>query len=168
MIHGNGTRADGPRFKYFADLGAVEPVACNLGSPSRSPVIWPVPQLKRLKREFILQPPVMGLSVPRRRYPRRTGKSVGVNRTTAFWSIWIVAILAGRGSGLFLGQVASRPRIGTSSVVADAGWMDSTPNKRKETNINLGVVVELFSSPPSAGRRLRFRRLWMKTGLELI
>jgi len=25
-------------------------------------------------------------------------------------------------------------------VGADAGWMDSTTNKRKETNINSGVV----------------------------
>jgi len=29
-------------------------------------------------------------------------------------------------------------------------------------------LVEFFSRPPSAGRRLRFRRLCMKTGLELI
>ena len=29
-------------------------------------------------------------------------------------------------------------------------------------------LVEFFSRPPSAGRRLRFRRLWMKTGPELI
>jgi hypothetical protein len=26
------------------------------------------------------------------------------------------------------------------SVNVEAGWMDSTPNKRKETNINSGVV----------------------------
>ena len=29
-------------------------------------------------------------------------------------------------------------------------------------------LVEFFSRPPSAGRRLRFRRMCMKTGLELI
>ncbi len=29
-------------------------------------------------------------------------------------------------------------------------------------------LVEFFSRPPSAGRRLRFRLLCMKTGLELI
>ena len=28
--------------------------------------------------------------------------------------------------------------------------------------------LELFSRPPGAGRRLRFRRICMKTGLELI
>ena len=29
-------------------------------------------------------------------------------------------------------------------------------------------LVEFFSRPPSARRRLRFRRVWMNTGLELI
>ena len=33
---------------------------------------------------------------------------------------------------------------------------------------NSRCLVEFFSRPPSARRRLRFRRLWMKTGLELI
>jgi len=29
-------------------------------------------------------------------------------------------------------------------------------------------LVEFFARPPSAGRRHRFRRVWMKTRLELI
>ena len=43
------------------------------------------------------------------------------------------------------------------------------PQQPKKNEHKLGsCLVEFFSRPPSAGRRLRFRRLWMKTGLELI
>ena len=38
-------------------------------------------------------------------------------------------------------------------------------NKRIKTNINSGLSYNSF---PGAGRRLRFRRLCMKSGLELI
>ena len=36
------------------------------------------------------------------------------------------------------------------------------------TGVRVERRRETQSHPPSAGRRLRFRRLWMKTGLELI
>jgi hypothetical protein len=43
------------------------------------------------------------------------------------------------------------------------------PQQTEGNEHKLGsCLVEFFSRPPSAGRRLRFRRLCMKTGLELI
>ena len=44
--------------------------------------------------------------------------------------------------------------------------MDSTTNKRKETNINASYLVNSF--PPSGGQSLGSSLIWMKTGLELI
>ena len=50
------------------------------------------------------------------------------------------------------------------------GGLDGLYHQQTEGNEHkLGsCLVEFFSRPPSAGRRLRFRRLWMKAGLELI
>ena len=80
----------------------------------------------------------------------RASRSI-VNRTTALWSIWMAAslILAGLGFAPRLWVNAGLPnrrfarllrirRLG--SVNVEAGWMASTTNKRKETNINSGVV----------------------------
>ena len=62
-VHGEGTRADGRRSEPGAQIDEImgsetpEPRGRRLGAPqrSRSRVIWPVPQLKRLKRKFISQ-----------------------------------------------------------------------------------------------------------------
>ena len=92
-------------------------------------------------------------SVPRRTVVRgeRASRSI-VNRTTALWSIWVVSslILAGTGSDRYLqkrGAAKSPNRRGSNGAhlkyldrASDPAWMDSTTNKRKETNINSGVV----------------------------
>ena len=79
----------------------------------------------------------------------RASRSI-VNRTTALWSIWMVSslILAGLGSSSIYnkrGVAKSTNREALTEymiMLADvqAGCMDSTPNKRKETNINARVV----------------------------
>ena len=79
----------------------------------------------------------------------RASRSI-VNRTTALRSIWMVSslILAGPGikpvshergvaKSLFR-EALTEPLIGLT--VAEANRTDSTTNKRKETNINSGVV----------------------------
>ena len=69
--------------------------------PSR-PVIWPVPQLKRLKRKFILQLTGLGpiqCPVATVVAGERASRSI-VNRTTALWSIWMVASLIVAGLGI--------------------------------------------------------------------
>ena len=50
------------------------------------------------------------------------------------------------------------------------GGLDGLYHQQTEGNEHkLGsCLVEFFSRPPSAGRRLRFRRTCMKTRLELI
>ena len=75
----------------------------------------------------------------------RASQSI-VNRTTALWSIWMVAslILADSGFEPPLYKLAV-PKLPNPAARTDqeaglskfeAGWMDSTPTKRKETNIN--------------------------------
>ena len=102
-----------------------------------------------------------------------------VNRTTALWSIWMVSSLILADSGFETGvaktrgpEVASRRGSNGSSNIAHSrrGGLDGIYHQQTEGNEHkLGsCLVEFFSRPPSAGRRLRFRRLWMKTGLELI
>jgi hypothetical protein len=91
-------------------------------------------------------------SVPRVRTVvrgERASRSI-VNRTTVLWSIWMVAslILAGSGSWSVwhkYGVANSTNREALTEymiALADvrAACMDSTPIKRKETNINSGVV----------------------------
>ena len=108
----------------------------------------------------------------------RASRSI-VNRTTALWSIWMVSslILAGPGSEFFTPstrgpEVASRR--GSNGPSNVAGWrrggLDGLYRQQTHRNEHkLGsCLVELFSRLPSAGRRFRFRRLCMKTGLELI
>ena len=91
-------------------------------------------------------------SVPRVRTVvrgERASRSI-VNRTTALWSIYIVTslILAGPGSETLYAIDArakssnraalTEPLIGLT--VTEVNRTDSTINKRKETNINSGVV----------------------------
>ena len=120
-------------------------------------------------------------SVPRVRTVvrgERASRSI-VNRTAAFWSIWVVTslILAYLASGLVFNktwgpEVASRR--GSNGPSNVAGWrrggLDGLYHQQTDKNEHKreSCLVEFFSRPPSAGRRLRFRRLCMKSGLELI
>ena len=108
----------------------------------------------------------------------RASRSI-VNRTTALWSIYIVASLILAYLALELVFVQTRGREddesrGFNGVHDRAdrcpGGLDGLYHHQTEGNEHkLGsCLVEFFSRPPSAGRRLRFRRLCMKTGLELI
>jgi hypothetical protein len=108
----------------------------------------------------------------------RASRSI-VNRTTALWSIYIVASLILAYLALELVFVQTRGREddesrGFNGVHDRAdrcpGGLDGLYHHQTEGNEHkLGsCLVEFFSRPPSAGRRLRFRRLSMKTGLELI
>ena len=80
----------------------------------------------------------------------RASQSI-VNRTTALWSIWVVAslILAGadylpfshkRGGAKSPFRAALTGHLIVFAVIL-VDMMDSTTNKRKETNINSGVVL---------------------------
>ena len=69
-VHGDGTRADGRRFMSIAQISEI--LGSRDGQAARSivgsraiwypfgPVFWPVPQLKRLKRKFIVQTTGLG------------------------------------------------------------------------------------------------------------
>ena len=120
-------------------------------------------------------------SVPRVRTVvrgERASRSI-VNRTTVLWSIWVVAslILAAVGLWIVFGEKWAREideSRGSNGEPNRArcrpGGLDGLYHYQTEGNEHkLGsCLVELFSRPPSAGRRLRFRRMCMKTGLELI
>ena len=79
----------------------------------------------------------------------RASRSI-VNRTTALRSIWMVSSLILAGPGIkpvshergvaksSFREALTEPLIGLT--VAEANRTDSTTNKRKETNINSGVV----------------------------
>ena len=108
----------------------------------------------------------------------RASRSI-VNRTTALWFIWIVAslILAGLG----IEPTLSKRGVPKSSfrealmeymimlVRCSTGLNGLYPQQTEGNEHKLGsCLVEFFSRPPSAGRRLRFRPTCMKTELELI
>ena len=108
----------------------------------------------------------------------RASRSI-VNRTTALWSIWMVSSLIFAGPGLvaFYVQTWGReddesrrsngpPNIAHSRRGGSDGIYRHQMNKNEHKRES--CLVEFFSRPPSAGRRLRFRRTCMKTGLELI
>ena len=108
----------------------------------------------------------------------RASRSI-VNRTTALWSIWMMSslIVAGLGLCIIFGETWAREideSRGFNGVHDRAGrcpgGLDGLYHYQMEGNEHKreSFLVEFFSRPPSAGRRLRFRRLWMKTGLELI
>ena len=120
-------------------------------------------------------------SVPRVRTVargERASRSI-VNRTTAFWSIHIVASLILAYLALELVFVQTRGREddesrGFNGVHDRAdrcpGGLDGLYHQQTEGNEHKreSCLVKFFSLPPSAGRRLRFHRLCMKTGLELV
>ena len=108
----------------------------------------------------------------------RASRSI-VNRTTALWSIWVVAslILAGLGLSRFhikrgLAKSTNREKIPDHLRHLSICSIDLDGLYRQQTDGNehkLGsCLVGFFSHPRNVGRRLRFRRLRMKTGLELI
>ena len=117
MVHGEGTRADGPRSKQLASIsemvGSRDGGAARNISGSQSNVV--VAQPGYLARPTTKAPETQiyfinhrsgANSVPRARTVvrgERASRSI-VNRTTAFWSIWMVAslILAGVVLRLFL------------------------------------------------------------------
>ena len=90
------------------------------------------------------------------------GKSVDCE---TLWSIWVVAsLILSRFTYLPL-DINDVPKSsfsnGNQCALMRVRWTLPLTGRHK-------LPVEFFSRPPSAGRRLRFRRLWMKTGLELI
>ena len=99
----------------------------------------------------------------------RASRSI-VNRTTGLWSIWMVAslILAGLVLHLFLDKrvVAKLPNpeeipdhlrhLSNCSIDLDGLYPQQTEGNEHKLG---SCLVEFFSRPPSAGRRLRFRRL---------
>ena len=117
MVHGDGTRADGRRSRFFAHISQImgsrdrRPAPSILGS--RSNVVSS--QAGYLARRTTEAPEMQiyftnhrsgAFLVLRQRTVvrgERASRSI-VNRTTGLWSIWIVAslILAGVGSGLIL------------------------------------------------------------------
>ena len=108
----------------------------------------------------------------------RASRSI-VNSTTALWSIWVVASLILAASGNFVVYMKtwgreddeSRRSSGPPNIAQSRrGDLDGLYHEQTKGNEHKleSCLVEFFSRPPSAGRRLRFRRLCMKTGLELI
>ena len=110
MVHGEGTRADGRRSGYFAQINKIagsrrgRPAPSMLGSRSNVVAVqpgWmarPVTEAPETRIYFINHRSGAN-SVPRVRTVvrgERASRSI-VNRTTALWSIWMVAslILAG-------------------------------------------------------------------------
>jgi hypothetical protein len=192
MVHGDGTRADGRRSRSGAHLkqdrgpaswpsrAEHRGVSSNVVGTRAGYLARPTTKAPETQIYFINHRSGAN-SVPRVRTVvrgERASRSI-VNRTTALWSIGVVSspILAGSGF---------EPRFvktyGTEVVVSRGsngvhdradrcpGGLDGLYHQQTEGNEHkLGSCpVEFFSRPPSAGRRLRFRRLWMKTGLELI
>ena len=108
----------------------------------------------------------------------RASRSI-VNKTTALWSIWMVASLIFSGFTYLPPFVQTR---GTEVVESSGlngalncarrrpGGLDGLYHQQTDKNEHKleSCRVEFFSRPPSARRRLRFRRICMKTGLELI
>ena len=191
MVHGDGTRADGRRSSYYAHLSQI--VGSRGGraaveiTVNKSYVVGaqagylarPITEAPETQIYFINHRSGAFLVLRLRTVVRgeRASRSI-VNRTTALWSIWMVAslILAGLGSEPFLdkpGVAKSSNRealTGPNHAHGVLRRLDGLYHQQTEGNEHkLGsCLVEFFSRPPSAGRRLRFRRLCMKTGLELI
>ena len=116
MVHGDGTRADGRRSGYCAQINKIvgsretdEARRSILGSHKSNVVDAQAGYLARPATEapetqiYFINHRSGAFPVPRVRTVvrgERASRSI-VNRTTALWSIWIVAslILAGLGSG---------------------------------------------------------------------
>ena len=116
MIHGEGTSADGRRFKYDARLCEIvgsrdrrgarsilgyrsNVVRCQAGYLARPVTEAPETQIYSINHRSGLFPVLRQRTVVR---GERASRSI-VNRTTALWSIWMVAslILAGPVLGVF-------------------------------------------------------------------
>ena len=162
-VHGNGTRADGRRSesgaKYSQMVGSRDrrPAPSILGS--RSNVVHnqagylalPITKAPETRIYFINDRSGAFRVLRLRTVVRgeRAGRSI-VNRTTALRSIWMVSSLILAGPGIkpvshergvaksSFREALTEPLIGLT--VAEANRTDSTTNKRKETNINSGVV----------------------------
>ena len=112
-VHGDGTRADGRRFKQFAHLRSIVGSRARRPAPSifgsRSNVVHNQagylarPTTKAPETQIYFTTHRSGAnSVPRVRTVvrgERTSRSI-VNRTTALWSIWVVTSLILAGLGL--------------------------------------------------------------------
>ena len=98
----------------------------------------------------------------------------------ALWSIWMVAslILAGLGFRLVFKIKRGGPQSLFRAALTDdlhsiaqscSNELDGLYHQQTEVNEHKleSCLVEFFPAL-RARRRLRFRRLWMKTGLELI
>ena len=123
MVHGDGTRADGRRSGIYAPINEIVGSGVGRGAlsifGSRSNVVhnqagWMAcPRTKAPETQIYCTNYRSGaFLVPRVRTVvrgERASRSI-VNRTTALWSIWIVAslILAGLGSELFFDQTRGR------------------------------------------------------------
>ena len=124
MVHGNGTRADGRRFKFVPPLrhrrgpqdqrgaGAFCNRKSNVGYAQANQLALPTTKAPETQIHFINHWSGAFLVLRQRTVVRgeRASRSI-VNRTTALWSIWMVAslILAGPGSELFFSiNVGSR------------------------------------------------------------
>ena len=111
MVHGEGTRADGRRSGYFAQINKIagsrrgRPAPSMLGSRSNVVAVqpgWmarPVTEAPETQIYFTNHGsgafPVLRLRTVVR--GERVSRSI-VNRTTALWSIWMVASLTLAGS----------------------------------------------------------------------
>ena len=141
-----------------------------------------LPRTKAPKTQIYFITPRSGaFPVPRVRTVvrgERASRSI-VNRTTALWSLWIVSslILAVLGLLPFIGK-RGVPKSSFRAALTEymimlvrcSTGLDGLYHPQTEGNEHKreSCLVEFFPRPPSAGRRLRFRRLCMKTGLELI
>ena len=123
MVHGDGTRADGRRFKQFANLSQIvgsrdrRPAPSIFGSRSNvvhaQPNYLALPTTKAPETQIYFTTHGSGaFPVPRVRTVvrgERASRSI-VNRTTALWSIGMVSslILAGSGIEPFFEQTRGR------------------------------------------------------------
>ena len=113
MVHGDGTRADGRRSEYYASIdefvrpqdqrgaGAFCNRKSNVGYAQANQLALPTTKAPETQIHFINHWSGAFLVLRQRTVVRgeRASRSI-VNRTTALWSIWMVAslILAGLGS----------------------------------------------------------------------
>jgi len=192
MVRGDSTRADGRRCRCSGHLSQIvgsrggraaeslrikksNAVAAQAGFLARPATEAPETQIYFITHRSGAFPVPRVRTVAR---GERASRSI-VNRTTALWFIRMVAslILAGPGSERVLYKCGVR-RVAVSRVASGSlnlpsicrGGLDGLYPQQTEGNEHKreSCLVEFFSRPRNAGRRLRFRRLWMKTGLELI
>ena len=121
MVHGDGTRADGRRFKYFVHMSemmrsrvrrpapSILGYRSNVGRSRAGYLARPVAEVPQTRIYFINHRSGAN-PVPRVRTVvrgERASRSI-VNKTTALWSIWVV-------SSLILAGLGSEPRLYTNA-----------------------------------------------------